>query len=146
MARSARPLRFVADRSVRAGGWSGNRFAVVFQEFGVSGIGFDQIATLLNAEGVPLAQWGKPTRTPGKKWHGFAINPYTKICQPVMWVSRRRMFIRIQSSVQPETCPSKIRTCPLKKRWVPTIDRPNLLRNICFRQNRILAYRSRCPA
>jgi len=32
-----------------------------------SGMSFDAIAATLNGAGVP-------TRTPGKKWHGFAIN------------------------------------------------------------------------
>jgi DNA invertase Pin-like site-specific DNA recombinase len=32
-----------------------------------AGMGYDRIAGTLNAEGVP-------TRTPGKRWHGFAVN------------------------------------------------------------------------
>jgi hypothetical protein len=36
-----------------------------------SGIGFDRIAATLNGEGVP-------TRTAGKRWHGFAVNQILK--------------------------------------------------------------------
>ncbi len=41
----------------------GNRM----KELRAAGMGYDRIAATLNAEGVP-------TRTPGKQWHGFAIN------------------------------------------------------------------------
>lgn len=37
------------------------------KELRATGMGYDRIAATLNAEGVP-------TRTPGKHWHGFAIN------------------------------------------------------------------------
>ena len=37
------------------------------QEFRASGMGFDRIAATPNAEGAP-------TRTAGKRWHGFAVN------------------------------------------------------------------------
>jgi DNA invertase Pin-like site-specific DNA recombinase len=37
------------------------------KELRASGTGFDRIAAMLNAEGVP-------TRTAGKRWHGFAVN------------------------------------------------------------------------
>ena len=36
-------------------------------ELRASGMSFDRIAATLDAEGVP-------THTPGKKWHGFAVN------------------------------------------------------------------------
>jgi DNA invertase Pin-like site-specific DNA recombinase len=36
-------------------------------ELRATGMGYDRIAATLNAEGVP-------TRTPGKQWHGFAVN------------------------------------------------------------------------
>jgi hypothetical protein len=41
------------------------------KELRVSGMSFDAIAAALNTAGVP-------TRTPGKKWHGFAINQILK--------------------------------------------------------------------
>ena len=37
------------------------------KELRATGMGYDRIAATLNAEDVP-------TRTPGKQWHGFAIN------------------------------------------------------------------------
>jgi DNA invertase Pin-like site-specific DNA recombinase len=37
------------------------------KELRAAGTSFDRIAATLNGEGVP-------TRTPGKKWHGFAVN------------------------------------------------------------------------
>jgi hypothetical protein len=40
-------------------------------ELRASGMGFDRIAATLNSEGVP-------TRTAGKKWHGFAVNQILK--------------------------------------------------------------------
>ena len=48
--------------------------AVVFarmKELRASGMSFDGIAAALNSGGVP-------TRTPGKKWHGFAVNQMLK--------------------------------------------------------------------
>jgi hypothetical protein len=41
------------------------------EELRASGTGFDRIAASLNAEGIP-------TRTPGKHWHGFAVNQILK--------------------------------------------------------------------
>jgi hypothetical protein len=41
------------------------------QELRASGIGFDRIAATLNEERIP-------TRTPGKRWHGFAVNQIIK--------------------------------------------------------------------
>jgi DNA invertase Pin-like site-specific DNA recombinase len=37
------------------------------KELRASGVAYDRIAATLNGEGVP-------TRTPGKRWHGFAVN------------------------------------------------------------------------
>lgn len=37
------------------------------KELRASGMAYDRIAAALNSEGVP-------TRTPGKRWHGFAVN------------------------------------------------------------------------
>jgi hypothetical protein len=37
------------------------------KEFRAAGMAFDRIAATLNDDGVP-------TRTPGKRWHGFAVN------------------------------------------------------------------------
>ncbi|MGA2114047.1 MAG: recombinase family protein [Bryobacteraceae bacterium] len=41
------------------------------QELRASGMAFDRIAATLNDDGVP-------TRTPGKRWHGFAVNQILK--------------------------------------------------------------------
>jgi len=41
------------------------------QKLRATGMGYDRIAATLNAEGVP-------TRTAGKRWHGFAVNQILK--------------------------------------------------------------------
>jgi hypothetical protein len=41
------------------------------KELRAAGMAFDRIAATLNADGVP-------TRTPGKRWHGFAVNQILK--------------------------------------------------------------------
>ena len=41
------------------------------EELRASGMAFDRIAATLNDDGVP-------TRTPGKRWHGFAVNQILK--------------------------------------------------------------------
>jgi len=41
------------------------------KELRAAGMAFDRIAATLNSEGVP-------TRTAGKRWHGFAVNQILK--------------------------------------------------------------------
>ena len=41
------------------------------KELWAAGMAFDRIAATLNNDGVP-------TRTPGKRWHGFAVNQILK--------------------------------------------------------------------
>jgi hypothetical protein len=47
------------------------------EELRASGLGFDRIAAALNAEGVP-------TRTPGKRWRGFAVNSQKATLQRII--------------------------------------------------------------
>ena len=41
------------------------------KELRASGMAYDRIAGILNSDGIP-------TRTPGKRWHGFAVNQILK--------------------------------------------------------------------
>lgn len=41
------------------------------RELRVAGMAFDRIAATFNSDGVP-------TRTPGRQWHGFAVNQILK--------------------------------------------------------------------
>ena len=41
------------------------------KELRAAGMAFDRIAATFNSDGVP-------TRTPGKRWHGFAVNQILK--------------------------------------------------------------------
>jgi hypothetical protein len=57
-------------------GANGGEQAIIarMMQLRASGMAFDRIAATLNNDGVP-------TRTPGKRWHGFAVNQILKRTQ-----------------------------------------------------------------
>jgi hypothetical protein len=51
--------------------WSEETVIQRMNELRAQGLGFDRIAATLNEERIP-------TRTPGKRWYGFAVNQIIK--------------------------------------------------------------------
>jgi hypothetical protein len=51
--------------------WEREAIVARMRELRAAGMAYDRIAATFNSDGVP-------TRTPGKRWHGFAVNQILK--------------------------------------------------------------------